>query len=274
MNILGLIQTAVIGLAYLGMLHPELANAQSPPDSKTNVQAGIVPPDIVRVEKQSADAETRYATVGNDKGHYWLFCNAGAAGCINLQTGKNYLLVNSRTRWKMPGAKEFMTLAFIQDWTVKYNKGENIGLIPEGADGDMGMFLLDTFGAGYQPDKLFSDGPIQYGTGLSEEDRTRVWGLFFMKMIQTLSQQQGKDALESKLAKRCEPGKDYCFIAVDAQLPGVGGAQEPRKVMLIVAVDPNDVRKQLSRIVCIQLKDRRICRDWDTGKLMMDDSVP
>jgi hypothetical protein len=160
MNALWPKRSAILGLAYLVILNPTPVIAQSPPESSANAQAGIVPPDIVRVEKQSADAETRYATVGNDKGHYRLFCNAGAAGCINLQTGKNYLLVNSRTRWKMLRAKEFMTLAFIQDWTVKYNKGENIGLIPEGADGDMGMFLLDTFGAGYQPDKLFSDGPI------------------------------------------------------------------------------------------------------------------
>jgi hypothetical protein len=271
-NALCLARSAILGLAYL-MLVPPPGIAQSPPAS-ADAQNGVVPPETVRVEKQIIDGETRYATVGNDKGHYWLFCNTGTSGCIDLQAGKNYFLVNSRTRWKLPGAKEFMTLNFIQDWTVKYNKGQSFGLIPEGFDGDMGMFLLDTFGAGYQPDTLFFDGPIQYGTGLNDEDRKRVWGLFFMKMIQTLSQQQGKDALESKLAKRCEPGKDYCFIAVDAELPGIGGAQEPRKVMLIVAVDPNDIRKHLSRTVCTQLNDRRICRDWDTGKLMIDDSVP
>jgi hypothetical protein len=73
--------------------------------------------------------------VGNDKGHYWLFCDAGTPSCINLQAGKNYLLFDSHTRWKLPGATDFMTLAFIQDFTVKYTKGENIGLIPEGADG-------------------------------------------------------------------------------------------------------------------------------------------
>lgn len=136
MNALWLIQPAIIGLAYLGMLHPALVNAQSPLESSANAQNGIVPPEIVRVEKQSADSDTRYATVGNDKGHYWLFCDAGTPSCINLQAGKNYLLFDSRTRWKLPGATDFMTLAFIQDFTVKYTEGENIGLIPEGADGD------------------------------------------------------------------------------------------------------------------------------------------
>jgi hypothetical protein len=42
MNVLRLMQTAVIGLAYLGMLHPALVNAQSPPDSKAKAQAGFV----------------------------------------------------------------------------------------------------------------------------------------------------------------------------------------------------------------------------------------
>jgi len=31
----------------------------------------------------------------------------------------------------MPGAKDFITLAFVQDFTLKYNVGENIGLVAE-----------------------------------------------------------------------------------------------------------------------------------------------
>jgi hypothetical protein len=46
----------------------------------------------------------------------------------------------------MPGAKEFLTLTGVQDWTIKYNQGENIGLVPEDAKGNLGMFLLDPAG--------------------------------------------------------------------------------------------------------------------------------
>ena len=31
----------------------------------------------------------------------------------------------------MPGAKDFLTLAFIQELTIKYNQGENVGLVAE-----------------------------------------------------------------------------------------------------------------------------------------------
>jgi len=51
----------------------------------------------------------------------------------------------------MPGAKDFITLAFVQDWTVSYNQGENIGLVPQEADGagpeGMGMYTLDSWTA-------------------------------------------------------------------------------------------------------------------------------
>ena len=73
----------------------------------------------------------KIVTVGNAQRHYSLFCNVTAAGCITPERGKNYLLFDGKTRWKMPGAKDFIDLAFVQDWTVKYNQGENIGLIPE-----------------------------------------------------------------------------------------------------------------------------------------------
>jgi hypothetical protein len=61
---------------------------------------------------------------------------------------------------------------------------------------------------------------------------------------------------------------------LDADLVGVSGAQEPRKVILIVAVDANDIKKQLSGTVCVHLKDRQVCREWNTGKLIMDYNEP
>src|SRR5262249_26468968 len=134
----------VLGLACTLFLHAAIVSAQNPPESQANAENGVVPPETVRVEKQSADGDTRYATVGNEKGHFWLVCKATAKGCISLDASRNYLLFNSRTRWMLPGAKEFMTLSLVQDSTSKYEKGESIGLVSESRQGDMGMFLLDT----------------------------------------------------------------------------------------------------------------------------------
>ena len=77
----------------------------------------IVPPEIVRLESIRVDNDMKIVTVGNAKGHYKLICNVNADGCITPQRNKNYLLFNKDTRWKMPGAKEFLTLTGIQDWT-------------------------------------------------------------------------------------------------------------------------------------------------------------
>ena len=176
----------------------------------------------------------------------------------------------------MPGAKDFISLAWIQDWTVKYNQGENIALVREQGGGpkdkDFGMFLLDRTGGGYEQDTVVSDGPIIYGTGLSDADRQNAWKHFFMTMVKAVVSQQGKDALGVKLARRCMPGQDFCTIALDAKLVGIGGIQEPRKVLVIVATDLHDQNKQLSRMVCTwPAKDNQVCRDFDTGKLVTDD---
>jgi hypothetical protein len=176
----------------------------------------------------------------------------------------------------MPGAKDFITLAFIQDWTVKYYEGENIGLVPQdpSTKGGFGMFLLDRTGGGYEQDTVFSDGPIIYGTGMNDADRQKAWRYFFLQMVEAVGRQQGKDALGVKLAKRCLPGQDSCTTALDANLIGVGGIHEPRKVLVIVETDVRDPNKQLSRTVCTwPAQGKRVCRDWDTGKLMADDAA-
>jgi hypothetical protein len=249
-------------LALLLLLHPVLAGAQT-----------LVPPEVVRSENVRIDGDMKIVTVGNAQRHYTLFCNIKAAGCITPERGKNYLLFDAKTRWKMPGAKDFITLAFVQDWTVKYNEGENIGLVPEDAKGDLGMFLLDRTGGGYEQDTVFSDGPIIYGTGMSEADRQKAWKHFFLQMVEAVAHQQGKDVLGVKLAQRCLPGQDFCTTALDANLVGVGGIQEPRKVLVIVLTDIHDQNKQLSRMVCTRpAKSKQVCRDWDTGKLVTDDT--
>jgi hypothetical protein len=80
------------------------ANAQSP-----------VPPEIVRLENVKIDGDVKNVYVGNAKHHYVLFCKVKAAGCITPAADKNYLLFTKDTRWKMPGAKDFINLAFVQD---------------------------------------------------------------------------------------------------------------------------------------------------------------
>jgi hypothetical protein len=191
---------------------------------------------------------------------YTLFCNVKAAGCITPERGKNYLLFDTSTRRKMPGAKDFITLAFVQDWTVKYNEGENIGLVPEDAKGDLGMFLLDRTGGGYEQDTIFSDGPIIYGTGMSEADRQKAWKHFFLQMFEAVARQQGKDVLGVKLARRCLPGEDFCTTGLDANLVGVGGIQEPRKVLLIVSQEWSACGGRLNGQASVQgLEHRQAC---------------
>jgi len=230
-----------------------------------------VSPEVVQLELMQVEGDMRTVYVGNANNHYLLYCNTKASGgCIAPEENKNYLLFDANSRWKMPGAKDFLTLAFIQDWTVKYNQGENVGLVAEnGGKGDLGLFIRDPTGGGYEQYEILSDGPIIYGAGMSDEDRQRAWTTFFLQMVKAVTQQQGADALGVKLAKRCMPGQDFCTMSMDANLVGVGGIQEPRKVLLVVSTDVQDQNKQLSRLICTYpSKGTVVCRDWDTGKLV------
>jgi hypothetical protein len=122
---------------------------------------------------------------------------------------------------------------------------------------------------GYLSDTIFSDGPIIYGTGMSDADRRKAGQHFFFMMLEACRSQQGMDALEVKLAKRCKPGEDFCTIGIDADLVGIGGIQEPRPVLVMVVFDVHDQNKQLARWVCTwPEKGHQVCRDFDTGKLM------
>src|SRR5262249_54949616 len=120
----------LLALLLSPSLYPVTAGAQD-----------LVRPEVVRLESVRVEDDVKTVTVGNANRHYSLFCNVKADGCITPERGKNYLLFNANTRWKMPGAKDFLTLAVMQDWTVKYNQGENIGLIPE-KSGAFGVFFL------------------------------------------------------------------------------------------------------------------------------------
>jgi hypothetical protein len=145
-------------------------------------------------------------------------------------------------------------------------------LVPEDAKGKLGIFLLDKTGGGYEQETIFSDGPIIYGAGLSEKDRQNAWKQFFLMIVETAQKQQGEDKLGVKLAKRCLPNQDFCVTTLDVMLVGVGGIQEPRKALVTVATDVHDENKQLLRMVCtLPAKDKQVCRDWDTGKLVTGD---
>lgn len=140
----------------------------------------IVPPEVVQLENVKIDGDMKMIYVGNNNKHFMLYCNVKADGCITPEPDSNYLLFDANTRWMMPGAKTYLTLSIIQDWTVKYNSGENIGLVPQGnTKGGLGIFLLDSTGGAYDQDVVFKDGPIIYGTGMSDQDRqTSSAGVF------------------------------------------------------------------------------------------------
>ena len=106
---------------------------------------------------------------------------------------------------------------------------------------------------------------------MNAKDRQRAWEAFVWKMSEAVAVQQGKDALGVKLARRCLPNRDFCTMVLDADLVGIHGMREPTKVILIVATDVRDAKQQLSRMVCTRLKGQQVCRDWSTGKLVIDD---
>jgi len=227
-----------------------------------------VRPEIVQLENVFVENEMRTVYVGNANNHYLIYCNTKADGCFEPKENKNYFLFTESSRWKMKGATDFLTLSFMQEFFVKYNQGENVALIPEDNDGDRGVFIRDPTGGGYERDTIMADGPIIYGTGMSDADRQRAWQAFFMLMLKAAMQQQGKDVIGPKLSRRCMPGQDFCTAALDANLVGIGGIQEPRKVAVFVSTDVHDEKKHLARLVCTYpMKGTVICRDFDTGKL-------
>jgi hypothetical protein len=58
---------------------------------------------------------------------------------------------------------------------------------------------------------------------------------------------------------------------LDANLVGIDGIQEPRKVLVVIVTDVHDQNKQLLRMVCTRpAKDKQVCRDWSTGKLVTE----
>ena len=93
-------------------------------------------PEVVQLESTETIERRLHVTVGNAAGDYTLVCDldankdAGIQSCSAPLPGRNYLLFRDNTKWLITGAKNAMDLKFMQDWSVTYNAGENIGLLP------------------------------------------------------------------------------------------------------------------------------------------------
>jgi hypothetical protein len=65
---------------------------------------------------------------------------------------------------------------------------------------------------------------------MNEQDRSRVWKNLTTQIMQLAAQQKGEAGLSSMLAQRCVPNETYCTIKLEAEMVGIGGIKEPRKV--------------------------------------------
>jgi hypothetical protein len=120
------------------------ANPQAEAEQQPTRQA--VPPEIVRSKNMRIANGLKILTMTNANGDYLLSCNLKAGeSCITPEPRKNYLLFNRSTYWKLPGAKTFIDLAWLQDWTISYKEGENVALIPEDQSGGIGMYTVDAW---------------------------------------------------------------------------------------------------------------------------------
>ena len=103
---------------------------------------GLIPPETVRSEGVRIESGVKMLTVGNAQGHYHLSCNTSQASCLTPTPGKDYLLFTKATKWKLRGAKNFMTLEWLQSWSGSYNNEENIALFFDEGGGPIGMYWL------------------------------------------------------------------------------------------------------------------------------------
>ncbi len=126
-------------------------------------------------------------------------------------------------------------------------------------------------GQDYEQEVISQDGPIIYGTGMKPEDSKEAWKHFFSMMAEAVVRQQGPEVLGLKLKQRRDPETQTCRIALDANLTGIGGIPEPRKVMVMVVTDCGNVSSQYARIVCTYpAQGHQVCRNFDTGKLLRE----
>ena len=131
---------------------PAQTNAAKPASASTVVEPtktqpddllGTTRPETVRGESVRIVKGMKMLTVGNDQGHYQLSCDTKQDSCVTPVPGRDYLLFTKDTRWKKPGASDFLTLKWLQGWSGSYNNQENIALIPADDEGiTIGMYCL------------------------------------------------------------------------------------------------------------------------------------
>jgi hypothetical protein len=120
---------------------PKKAETTAPmPAHLTDADGTPVPgspePEIVQLKSIEMVEGALHVTVGNIAGDYVLVCNPGANkdaatdNCAAPFPRENYLLFRKSTKWLINGAKEPLTIEFMQDWSVTYNNKENIMLWP------------------------------------------------------------------------------------------------------------------------------------------------
>ncbi|HEV7674579.1 MAG TPA: hypothetical protein VGQ12_08615 [Candidatus Angelobacter sp.] len=133
--------------APIAKASPTPAKPALPKDENGN---DLQMPEIVHARQVRIESgDVKSVIVGNDNGEYSLFCNTKAGNCLTPVPAKDYYVFNSNTKWKMPGAKDYITLKWVQDWTVSYPKTENIALVPAegGGPDELGMYGLSSWKA-------------------------------------------------------------------------------------------------------------------------------
>lgn len=124
------------------------SNAPKPSEPAIPLVAHLIPadgtlvpdaldPEVVQLKKIETVGNEKHVTVENAAGEYILVCVEAANdkeknvihSCLSPRPQQNYLLFRQNTKWLAKGAKAPIDLAFMQDWSVTYNRGENVGLM-------------------------------------------------------------------------------------------------------------------------------------------------
>jgi hypothetical protein len=122
---------------------PKTTNNSTVQQTNPMETEGVTPPETVQSEQVRIAKGVKLLTVGNAKGHYLLSCNTNLDSCLSPTPGKDYLVFTKSTRWKFPGAKDYVTLEWLQSWSGSYNNEENVALVPaEGGSTSIGMYWL------------------------------------------------------------------------------------------------------------------------------------
>ena len=176
-----LVTAILIGIAVLHDAKLQTKTEQPKPAAQSVSSAApdstLVAPDTVRVEKVTFVGSVKNLTVSDAKGRYMLACNSGLDTCLTPAPSKDYFLFNKTTKWKFPGATGYVTLDWLQDWSIKYTNLENIALVPdEGARTAIGMYWLVSWSKNEaKPDPLgIRPGSTHPCTGTNPNDPCNI----------------------------------------------------------------------------------------------------